>query len=90
MENLDLAKGITRPAGKFEDHEAHILEHKKLVEFHGLEEEIRQVAEAHIQEHLNFLEPPLTNGGPSATLPGGQPKAGAAPVTPPPDALPPV
>lgn len=79
FENMDMMKGIVRPAGKYEMHDVHAMEHRRLLLDPKIDPRIKQLVEAHIEEHAAFASPAqsptqaLTPTGPGATLPAGEP-----------------
>ena len=75
FENALMMKGQTVVVGKFEDHDAHNIEHKKIAGNALIEPNIRAIVESHIEEHDAMKavmhadqSTPLTGGDPSATL----------------------
>lgn len=82
MENLTMLKGERVSAGRYEDHVAHIKEHKDMINDSRIDEDIRIILEEHIAEHealqgiggtqpLTGVVPPATLEGPGGMMPPG-------------------
>lgn len=71
MENMDMLKEIARPAGKSENHEVHVMEHRKLLQSRSVDPKIKLIVEAHIDEHMALASSPAPDQGGLTPPPGG-------------------
>ena len=72
FENMDMVKGIVRPAGKTENHPVHISEHRRILQSKDVDPRIKMLVEAHIDEHMMLANTPPPGANPQALTPGQQ------------------